>query len=219
MTQIFDFINDDLPINSVSYLTDDFEVDLFRQEIDKWVLNDNIINSHHFYYLKINGKTIIPDIRKKFKMRNKVICSINEGITKDVNSIVISNLFCCENLVYSNDTKLYHPVNRISVLNNSQELVNIWCDFENVKFDFLMFLEIYSEDEIFDIIPVIIEASTKERDYKKSYFCCFSINHFSKSKLWNIRVRTSLSNKREMAIKFNYLKAQSYSPSTIKGGN
>lgn len=97
--------------------------------------------------------------------------------------------------------------------------MNIWCEFENVKFDFIMLLEIYSEDEIFDIIPIIIEASTKEREYMKSYFCCFSINHFSKSKLWKIRVRTSLSNKREMEIKFNYLKAQSYNPSTIKGGN
>lgn len=219
MEHTFDFMNDGLPINSVSYLTDDFEVRLVRQEIDKWVLNDNMINLHHFYYVKINGKIIIPDIRKKFMMRNKVIYSMHESITSNVNSIVITDLFCCENLVYSNETKLYHPFNKISVLNNSQELVNIWCDFENVKFDFLMFLEIYSEDEIFDIIPVIIEASSRERDYKKSYFCCFSTKHFAKSKVWNIRVRTSLSNKRESVIKFNYLQAQSYSPSMVKGGN
>jgi hypothetical protein len=207
-----------LPISNIYVKSIDNEFLMKNIDNKYWVLNyeeaNNVIDE---YQIIINQRIIIPDISRKYIIREQNISSICAQTDKALENIQIVDLFCCEHIGLDNETGRFFPIQRTDKFNNSNELINIWCEFESVKCDFVILLEIFSKNTIFDIIPVVINASSKERNYKKTFYCSFSNMHFRESEYWNIRVRVSDTNYQETRIKFNFIKAQAYN-SNLKNG-
>ncbi|WP_156922224.1 hypothetical protein [Cohnella thermotolerans] len=213
MNHVVQFDPKNLPVTSVHLKMKNNLIPL-SFDSHSWNL---VIASLDEYQLIINNEIVIPDLSKDFIRKDDKIYSIPTSIKNNLESIKIIDLYCCEHLGYSQSNQKYFPINRTETLNNKNDLINLWCEFENVRFDFILLLEIFSNDTIYDILPVLINKSDSHKNYKRSFFCCFSNEKFIDTRKWTVRARVSNTNFLETGFKFSFIKAQAYQPN-IKGG-
>lgn len=214
MEKKFIYINDDLPIKKVTLSINGNTKQLLQVCNGKWETTSVISSTKDTYHYIIDDFFWIPDDSHKYTIQDDSITSICEP--NNFNNVQINEVFCCEDIVYNEKTQKYKPVNKITMVNDLKEYFFVWCNFSNVKKNVILTLEIYTENEIFDIINVILRESSFEKNYKCSFFCCIPTSYFMKTNTWNIKVRISESNTKVLSMNIKKLSTQLYSMQTIK---
>lgn len=195
-------------IHNVKIIDEDKNIQLLNKVDDSnlWELEN--IKEKIKYQLIINDEFIIPDLNNDFIVEDNILYSLANTPKKftypTIDSITLSKQ------LYLRENKII-PIEKSNIFNSLDESVNILCHFSNVKRDFLLLLEIYTEKKLIGIIPAMIEKGLPKDKYHRTYFCSLDTTNFIGLND-TVTVRLKLSNKIFEKITFRFNTLQNYKP-------
>lgn len=209
MKKEFVYFNKEMPIHKVELLINETKKDLVSIKDGEWRCTENISSPYTKFFYIINEFFWIPDDSQQFVLDNDTITSIcKENILN--NNIIITDLFCCFDIEFNEEQQKYFPVKKTNFINDVREVFYVWCNLSNVRYDFILTLEIYNNNQVFDIITVVIRKSSSDKHYNRSFFCSIPTSYFINTDTWNIKARVTSQNRKIITVKFNKITTQTY---------
>ncbi len=199
-------------ITNVSIVTDEGkQISLIQDVENSWILPKNTNNVIKKYFFLINDSFELPSLDNKFLIEKNIIFSLPNTIHNQSN-VTIENIITSKRLIDSN--KVIKPILPTDVFSSVDDNINILCEFFNVVQDLHIHVEIFSTKRLIGIIPAVIPASNKNRNYQRTYICNINSSTFNGlNDLITIRIKTSLEKFVSKTIKFTTF--QNYSVNQI----
>lgn len=199
------YISDLAVVTSVDIVCSNNSMSLSRDR-NIWYIDDEFIATSEVsnYQLLINKQFLIPALDNEYLVSDNAIFS--SPIKCLNNTAQILDFFACESIIHNKANDTYEPFKNSKTFYEHNEQVFFWARFFDVRTNFIIHLEIYSDNQLLNIIPFEITKSTKEQMYVSSYCCSFKGTYFSSSRKWQARIRISSEISQE--ITFNYISNQ-----------